>query len=85
MTLREPAGWERGGGKSAELSPRARSEGGAAGKTRGTVREAIRGCAICLQIVHTMRCVLAVGRSVSLPTFFVLSEIKKYGGHNHEV
>ena len=52
MTLREPAGWEGRGGKSAELSPRARDGGGAAGKTHGTVREAIRGCAICLQIIH---------------------------------
>ena len=39
----EPAGCERGKGKSAELSYRARAEGGAAGNTRGTVRRHLRG------------------------------------------
>lgn len=38
MDPREPAGWERGKGKSAEPFARARAEGGAAGNTRGTVR-----------------------------------------------
>ena len=47
MDPREPAGCERGKGKSAELSSRARGEGGAAGNTRGTVRGESRGCAIC--------------------------------------
>lgn len=37
MDPREPAGLERGEGKSAELSGRARTEGGAAGNTHGTV------------------------------------------------
>lgn len=37
MTPREPAGEERGKGKSAELSGRARREGGSVGNTCGTV------------------------------------------------
>ncbi len=47
MDPREPAGCERGEGKSAELSTRARGEGGAAGNTRGTVHGESCGCAIC--------------------------------------
>ena len=39
MEPREPAGWERGEGKSAEPSIRARAEGGPVGNTPGTVRE----------------------------------------------
>ena len=37
MGPREPAGWERGKGKSAESVIRARMVGGSAGNTRGTV------------------------------------------------
>ena len=37
MDPREPAGWERGKGKSAEFIIRARMMGGSAGNTRGTV------------------------------------------------
>jgi hypothetical protein len=37
MDLWEPAGWEHGKGKSAELFTRARVGGGAAGNTCGTV------------------------------------------------
>lgn len=37
MSPREPAGCERGGGKSAELLIRARVRGGIAGNTCGTV------------------------------------------------
>lgn len=43
MDPREPAGGERGKGKSAEPFVRARTEGGAAGNTRGTVRRRLRG------------------------------------------
>ena len=38
MNLREPAGWERGKGNSAEFSVRARAGDGSGGNTRGTVR-----------------------------------------------
>ena len=37
MILREPAGWERRVGKSAELLVRARAWGGSVGNTHGTV------------------------------------------------
>ncbi len=43
MDPREPAGWERGKGKSAESLIRARVGDGAAGNTRGTVRGRPRG------------------------------------------
>ena len=46
MDPREPAGWERGEGKSAELSAWARAASGAAGNTRGTVCGMGRRCAI---------------------------------------
>ena len=49
MSLWEPAGWEHGGGKSAELSVWVQAGGGAAGNTRGTVRGRGRGGAIRLQ------------------------------------
>lgn len=49
MKLREPAGGERDGGNSAELSARARAEGGPVGNTPGTVRGPSRGSAIRLQ------------------------------------
>lgn len=49
MTLREPAGWERRQGKSAELLVRARAWGGSAGNTRGTVCGFHRRGAIRLQ------------------------------------
>ena len=49
MMLREPAGGERSGGKSAESVPRARGPGGNGGKTSVTVCEVLRprSCAIC--------------------------------------
>ena len=49
MKLREPAGWERGGGKSAEPAVQAWGAGGDGGNTSVTVRGAgyPRGCAIC--------------------------------------
>ena len=49
MDPREPAGWEGGKGKSAELSAWARAASGAAGNTRGTVCGVGRRCAIRLQ------------------------------------
>ena len=52
MSLWEPAGWEHGGGKSAELSVWVQAGGGAAGNTRGTVRGRGRGGAIRLQKHH---------------------------------
>ena len=87
MDPREPAGGEGGKGKSAELLPRARENGGAVGNTCGTVCGANRRGAIRLQsCLRLSRRVWAVGRSVSLPTFILPSEKnKKYGGHSHEV
>ena len=38
MKSREPAGWERGGGSSAESSAQAWAGDGPGGKTSGTVR-----------------------------------------------
>ena len=38
MRSREPAGWEREGGSSAESSAQAWAEDGPGGKTSGTVR-----------------------------------------------
>lgn len=38
MSAREPAGWERAGGKSAELSVQAWPGGGIGRNTSGTVR-----------------------------------------------
>lgn len=38
MKSREPAGWERGGGRSAESSVQAWAGDGPGGKTSGTVR-----------------------------------------------
>ncbi len=71
MDPREPAGCERGKGKSAEPFVRARTEGGAAGNTRGTVRGSGHGGAIRLQRLHAVwRRACAVGRGVSLPTFY---------------
>lgn len=49
MKSREPAGQERGGGRSAELPVRARAEGGPVRNTPGTVRGISRGSAIRLQ------------------------------------
>ena len=49
MDSLEPAGWERGKGKSAELSIWAQMESGAGGNTRGTVCGMGRRCAIRLQ------------------------------------
>ena len=43
MDPREPAGWEGGKGKSAELFGQAWQEGGPAGNTRWTVRGRLRG------------------------------------------
>ena len=49
MRSREPAGEERGGGRSAELPVRARAEGGPVRNTPGTVRGLACGSAIRLQ------------------------------------
>ena len=46
MDPREPAGWEGGKGKSAELSVWAQAGGGAVGNTHGTVCGVSRRCAI---------------------------------------
>ena len=43
MDSREPAGWERGKGKSAELFAWAQAASGAVGNTHGTVRGRLRG------------------------------------------
>ena len=49
MSLWEPAGWEHGGGKSAEFSVPAGAEGGTVGNTCGTVCGEGRRGAIRLQ------------------------------------
>ncbi len=67
MDPREPAGWERGKGKSAEFLRRARRRDGPSGNTRGTVRGKRPGCAIRLQGVQDAQ---TVGRGVSLPFFY---------------
>ena len=54
MTFREPAGEERGGGRSAEFFVPAGAEDGAAGKTRRTVCGKARRGAICLQNFGTL-------------------------------
>ena len=62
MSLWEPAGWEHGGGKSAELSVWVQAGGGAAGNTRGTVCGMGRRCAIRLQSLTPLGVrVLSVG------------------------
>ena len=96
MDSREPAGWEGEKGKSAEPLSRARLGGGAAGNTRGTVRGAPAGALSAYRNTTSFRTCMAVGRGVSLPTFYFglpdrpfgianLSEKRKYGGHHHEV
>ncbi len=67
MDPQEPAGEERGEGKSAESLRRARRRGGPSGNTRGTVRSESPGCAIRLQGVQDAQ---TVGRGVSLPFFY---------------
>ena len=69
MDPREPAGEERGEGKSAESFARARTKGGAAGNTRGTVRGESRGCAICQVCCSVRPTRLTFGRGVPLPFF----------------
>ncbi len=69
MDPREPAGEERGEGKSAESFVRARTRGGAAGNTRGTVRGEGRGCAICQVCCSVRPTRLTFGRGVPLPFF----------------
>ena len=64
MKSREPAGGERDGGNSAELSARARAEGGPVGNTPGTVRGPSCGSAIRLQDPAPER---APGGTVSTP------------------
>ena len=99
MDPREPAGWERGEGKSAELSAWARAASGAAGNTRGTVCGMGRRCAIRLQSLTPLGRACTVGRSVPLPTFYfglaekqpdlggieTLSEKESMEGTQHEV
>ena len=75
MILREPAGWERREGKSAELLVRARTWGGSVGNTHGTVcgflpqgRYPLTGFSAHF-VFRT--CEVAVGRGVSLPTFYL--------------
>ena len=69
MEPREPAGWERGKGKSAESIIRARMMGGSAGNTRGTVcgRPRVR---YPLTELDAKGRAWTVGRSVPLPTLF---------------
>ena len=72
MRSREPAGCERGGGKSAEPSVQAWAAGGPAGED---LRDCPRRCAAGALSAYRVPCrtigVEAVGRSVSLPAFFV--------------
>ena len=70
MKSREPAGWERGRGNSAELSAQAWAQGGSGGNTFGTVRGAGAAGALSAYRICTRQSVETVGRSASLPAFF---------------
>ena len=86
MDPREPAGWERGEGKSAELSAWAQAASGAGGNTRGTVCGTGRRGAIRLQNLRALARERAVGRGVSLPTFLIPAQRNKgLEDTNHEV
>ena len=85
MTLREPAGEERRRGKSAEFSVPAGAGGGTVGNTCGTVCGESRRGAIRLQNLRALARERAVGRGVSLPTFYFISENKGLEDTSHEV
>ena len=78
MKSREPAGYERGGGSSAESSAQAWAEDGSGGKTSGTVRGLwLRGRYPLTEPSRHPFGVKPVGRSASLPAFF-LPHIRLY-------
>ena len=79
MRSREPAGGELDGGKSAELSVRARTDGGPAGNTFGTVCGLPQLRYPNLAALYGGR-MLSVGRR-SLPTFY----FAEYGGQAYEI
>ena len=76
MTPREPAGSERGRGKSAELFLRARRRGGLTGKTRETVCGEPQVRYPLTELDANGR-VWTVGRSVPLPTFYFTKKKQK--------
>ena len=84
MEPREPAGCECGKGNSAELSLRARRDGGSAGNTRGTVCGFPQVRYPLTEIGATGVHGLSVG--ACLYRLFILpTKKKKYGGHTNEV
>lgn len=87
MDPREPAGGERGEGKSAESFVRARTEGGAAGNTRGTVCGVNTAGALSANRNDTPEGVNVLSVGACLYRLFLLNpeKNKKYGGHQYEV
>lgn len=87
MDPREPAGGERGEGKSAELSIRARTEGGAVGNTCGTVCGTYTTGALSAYRNDTPEGVNVLSVGACLYRLFLLKpeKNKKYGGHQYEV
>ena len=79
MKSREPAGWERGGGSSAESPVQAWAGDGPGGKTSGTVRGfGPRGC-YPLTEPSRRPGVYAVGRSaVSAGFFYTTPPLRNY-------
>ena len=72
MKSREPAGWERGGGSSAESPVQAWAGDGSGGKTSGTVRgPRAAGALSAYRTVTPSPGVYPVGRSAPLPAFFL--------------
>ena len=87
MNPREPAGWEGGKGKSAELLFRARWGGGAVGNTCGTVCGANRRGAIRLQSCHVFLGVYELSVGACLYRLFILrsEKTKSMEDTQHEV
>ena len=89
MTLREPAGWERDGGNSAEPSFQAWAGGGSAGNTCGTVRGSPRGRYPLTEFPYQQVWLSAEAclyRLFLLPRGGPPHQTKMYGGHErHEI
>ena len=83
----EPAGYEHGRGKSAELFIRARMGGGAVGNTCGTVCGENRRGAIRLQSCHVFLGVYGLSVGACLYRLFILhsEKTKSMEDTQHEV
>lgn len=80
MKTREPAGWERDKGKSAELFAQAWTRGGTAGNTCGTVRG--RDAAGALSAESCTPCFHMGGQSVEACLYrFFHSKTEKWRAH----